>query len=312
MSNNNKDLNFGFNVNKPQEEEKVESPNSNINLGKKQEVKSEALKKLGFSLWFFNNRKKLFIGLIVFLFVLSAVLYSVFFYNLYDYIRYSPEERRALQELSNVNVNLSPGRLALALIADTPQSFFQNGKYDLVAKVKNPNNNFFSHLEYCFSDRGEDLICSNILLFPNEERYIMALALDLEKSPSALSFDIKKENWERLSVRTYPDWDAYYTERLNFTFSDIKMDIDKVKGFNNLSFQLKNNSPYNYWELSLDIILFQGGRVVGVNSYTVNEIMSLESRSITLSWPGALNAVGKVEIVPRLNILDEKNYISYK
>ena len=308
----NEKINFGFNVNKAQTEEKKETVSDNINLKSSNKIQSEALKKLNISLWFFNNRKKLFIALIVFLFLFSAVMYSIFFYNLYDYIKHTPEERRALQELSDVNVNLSPGRLALDLKVSNTQFFLQNSKYDLMAKVKNPNDNFFSHLSYCFSDHGHDLACSSITLFPGEERYIMALALDLDKSPGNLSFDIKKENWERVNVRTYPDWDSYYAERLNFSFSDLKVETAKGQALNRVSFQLKNNSPYNYWELPLDIILLYGQKVVGLNSYTVNEIMSLESRSVNLSWPGSLSSADRVEVVPRLNILDEKNYISYK
>jgi hypothetical protein len=313
----NKKQDLDFDVNKSFSQDINNNSENNIDFGNKKKTKDKSFKKINFGLWFLENRKKFFIGVIIFLLIVSAVLYSVFFYNLYDYIRYTPEERQALQELSEVNVNLNPGRLAIDLEIDKPQFFFHNNKYDFVVKVKNPNDNFFSYINYCFSDDDKDLFCSSATLFPGEDKYIIDLAIDLENRPNNLKFDITKKNWERVSVRTYPDWEKYYSERMNFSISDIKFEMTKpvdlgLKSTNNLSFKIFNNSPYNFWEVPLDIIMFYRGNIVGVNKYNVSEFMSLESKNIDLSWSNSLNSVDNTEIIPNLNILQEENYIRYK
>lgn len=313
----NKKQDLDFNVNKSFSRDINNDSKDNINFGSKKKSKDKALRNFNFGLWFLENRKKFFIGVIVFLVALSAVLYSVFFYNLYDYIRYTPEERQALQELSEVNVNLNPGRLAIDLEDGKPQFFFHNNKYDFVVKVTNPNNNFFSYINYCFSDGDKELFCSNATLFPGEDKYLVDLAIDLENRPNDLKFNITKKNWERVSVRTYPDWEKYYSERMNFSISDIKFEIIKpadlnLKSTNNLSFKIFNNSPYNFWEVPLDIIMFYRGNIVGVNKYSISEFMSLESKSVDLSWSNSLSQVDDTKIIPNLNILQEENYIRYK
>ncbi len=313
----NKNQEQEFNVNNTSFEDANKSSDSSINFGDKKKTKDKSLRNFNFGLWFLENRKKFFIGVIVFLGLLSVVLYSIFFYNLYDYIRYTPEERQALQELSEVNVNLNPGRLAIDLEVGKSQFFFHNDRYDFIAQVKNPNENFFSYINYCFVSGDLELFCSSATLFPGEEKYIVDLAVDLEARPNNLEFVIKNKNWERVNVRTYPNWKNYYSERLNFSISDIKFEIIRptdlgLKSTNNLSFEIQNNSPYNFWEVPLDIIMFYRGNIVGVNKYNISEFMSLESKNVNLSWSNSLSQVDDTKVIPNLNILQEENYIKYK
>lgn len=313
----NKNQEQEFNVNNTSFEDANKSSDSSINFGDKKKTKDKSLRNFNFGLWFLENRKKFFIGVIVFLGLLSVVLYSIFFYNLYDYIRYTPEERQALQELSEVNVNLNPGRLAIDLEVGKSQFFFHNDRYDFIAQVKNPNENFFSYINYCFVSGDLELFCSSAILFPGEEKYIVDLAVDLEARPNNLEFVIKNKNWERVNVRTYPNWKNYYSERLNFSISDIKFEIIRptdlgLKSTNNLSFEIQNNSPYNFWEVPLDIIMFYRGNIVGVNKYNISEFMSLESKNVNLSWSNSLSQVDDTKVIPNLNILQEENYIKYK
>lgn len=314
---NNKNKESEFNVNRSLNQELNKDSDSNINFSTKKNIKDKALKNFNFGLWILQNRKKFFIGIIVLLVALSAVLYSVFFYNLYDYIKYTPEERKALQELSEVNVSLTPGRLAIDLEIGKPQVFFHNNKYDFVVSIKNPNNNFFSYISYCFSDGDKELVCSGTTIFPSEDKYVIDLAIDLDSHPSNLKFIIKNKNWERVSIRTYPDWGKYYSERLNFIISDINFEINKptemsLKSTNNLSFSIQNNSPYNYWEVPLNIVMFYRKNIVGVNKYIVSEFMSLESKNVSISWSNSLKNVDDTKIIPDLDILQEGNYIKYK
>ncbi len=288
-----------------------------INLKNSRDFKKPSFSKVDFGLWFLKNRRFFFIALIVLLFSLSVFLYSRFFYSLYDYIRYTPEERRLLEELVLIGPGAGPDRLAVPLAEGSVQSFFHNNKYDFVASIRNPNNNFFAHLNYCFFDGDEELACSSATIFPEENKYLIILAIDIDKRPSNLKFKVKSLKWERVDVRKYPNWKEYYSERSNFLISDIKFEIGRPSAtlfatVNNLSFNIKNNSPYNYWELPLSILLFNRNSLVGINKYTIFEIMSLEERNISLNWSNSISSVDKVEIIPLLDVLNTNNYIPYK
>jgi len=288
-----------------------------INLSGQKDKKKYPGDKFNFSLWFLKNRKIFFVSFIFFLAAISVFLYSYFFYNLYDYIRYSDEERRSLQELSSTEVSPGASRLANPIQESIVQSFFHNDKYDFVAKVKNPNNNFFANITYCFVDNGQELACSGSILFPDEDKYLLILSVKLDSRPNNLKFIIKNISWERVDIRKYQNWPNYYSERVNFLINDIEFSSipapdSSLKSSNNLSFSIKNNSPYNYWSLPLSIIIFNRSNIIGINKYTISEFMSLESKKVNLSWSNSISSSDKIEIIPDLNILQENNYIKYK
>ena len=286
---------------------------NNIDISHYDALSGQSMQKLGFGFWFVKNKKYLFLALVAILILISLIFYSKFFVGLYRYVRGIPEERKVHSELSSNLLNLNPDRGALDLQQGTLSNFFVNNAYDFVINIKNPNNNFIASISYCFVDGAEELSCSSDIIFPEENKYLISLSNKLEKRPSDLKFNLKSVAWERVHVRKYGDWNEYYNSRLNFTISELKFNKSiSVSNINDLSFVIRNNSAYNYWEVPLKIILLNGNLVVGVNSYLLSEMMSLESRNVSFSWPGVAGGVNKVEIIPDLNILDANNYINYR
>lgn len=294
----------------------IKNKNNEINLRNDKKETSKSFDKFSLSLWFLKNRRKLFIGTVLFLFILSVVLFLFSFYNIYDYIRGIDKENKDLEELTNIGVTLNPSRTAIELEYNGIQYFSHDGKYDFLAKVKNPNPNFFSNIIYCFYDGEVELACGGSLIYPNENKYVMILSVSLKNRPDNLSFSIKNTSWERVDVKKYPDWNAYYSERNNFMIADSVFKADKIDGssgyVNNVSFSIKNNTPYNYWEVPLSIILFKNNNVVGINKYTISEFMSFDQKKVNLSWINSIKSVSDILVIPDFNILDEDNYIKYK
>lgn len=294
----------------------IRNKNNEINLRNDKKTKSKSFDKFSLSLWFLKNRRKLFIGTVLFLFILSVVLFLFSFYNIYDYIRGIDKENKDLEELTNIGVTLNPSRTAIELEYNGIQYFSHDGKYDFLAKVKNPNPNFFSNIVYCFYDGEVELACGGSLIYPNENKYVMILSVSLKNRPDNLSFSIKNTSWERVDVKKYPDWNAYYSERNNFMIADSVFKADKIDGssgyVNNVSFSIKNNTPYNYWEVPLSIILFKNNNVVGINKYTISEFMSFDQKKVNLSWINSIKSVSDILVIPDFDITDEDNYIKYK
>ncbi len=288
--------------------------NTNISFSSDKKTNKKVRDKFDFSLWFLKNRSKFFIFIVLFLLVLSAGLYLFSFYNLYDYISGSKKEEGLLQELTNTNVSLTPSRTAIDLEIGNIQSFSHNSRYDFVSKVKNPNSNFFAEVNYCFYSGEIELACGNSMIFPEETKYLMALAISLDKQPDNLNLVLKNIGWERLDTKKYPNWSEYFSSRSNFAITEAKFTAEKADSgyINKVSFFITNNSAYNYWELPLSIVLFKGNTVVGVNRYIISEFMSLSQKDINLSWMNSVKSVDRVEVIPDLNILDEDNYIRYK
>ncbi len=303
----------------------MDNKNDNIKEESKKEMDlnnyldtgGSSLRKINFGLWFLKNRRSFFISLVLFLILLSIALYSNFFFNLYVYVKNRPEELRAIRELSTISVNFGSTKVAESVKAGNPQSFAYGGKYDFINKVKNPNDSFFAFINYCFMDGDKELACSGANILPGEDKYLVILSVDYGFSLGNLSFVIKSTNWQRVDFKRYGDWSSYFRERSNFVVSGEKFDSGSssgagLKNVNNLYFNIKNDSPYNYWELPLLIVLFNNNNVIGVNKYTVYEFMSLSDRDVNISWFNSVGTVDHVLIIPELNILDEYNYIKYK
>ncbi len=288
-----------------------------IDLSKYNSDKGESLRRLNFGLWFIRNRRSFVIILILALILLSIFLYSRVFLNLYSYIKNRPEELRILRELSTITVNFGATRSAESLSVGSPQSFLHNGKYDFVNRIKNPNDNFISFVNYCFLSEDVEVSCGRSTILPEEEKYLINLAVDFSGRISNLKFVIKNINWQRVDVKRYGAWENYYKDRSNFYILDEK--FESISGSqvepgnsNSLSFKIKNNSPYNYWEVPLSIVLFNQNSIIGVNKYMVYELMSMEERAINISWVNSISSVSRVEIIPELDVLSEDNYIRYK
>jgi hypothetical protein len=289
--------------------------NNDINLGKYSD-KNKNLSKANIGLWLLEHKRHMILLIIIVLGGASLWLYSFFFYNLFDYLRYDREQRAAINELSTVNVSVSAQRLATPLETINDDFFQHDDVYDFVAKVENSNNNFFAKVSYCFVDGQKDLACDNDIVFPEEEKYLLIISKKLESKPKNIEFKIKNVIWERVDIRKYPNWKEYYDLRANFEISNIKFEKEvnpsSVKNFNNLNFTIENKSPYNYWEVPLQIILMNRGVVVGVNTYKISEFRSSDLKDIRMTWPNSVSSVSDVKILLNLNVLDDSNYISYK
>jgi hypothetical protein len=60
------------------------------------------------------------------------------------------------------------------------------------------------------------------------------------------------------------------------------------------------------------MVLSSNTRVVGVNKYTLENIMSGQSRQIRVTWPGRLDNVNGVDIRPEINITRDDIYLKFK
>ncbi len=299
---------------------KNKNEDKDIDISKYQSLSGLSNKKLDFGLWFANNKKKFFIAIVVILILLSA---GFFLYSGYHYAYYLLEgkeyDQKLAEELSQYdesNLNYRLNNPLEGLKISNVQSFSSDGSYDLLSSIKNPNGRYFANFIYCFTADDEELICGRDFIFPLEEKYLLALAIEDDKARDA-KLRISNISWSRVNLHKYPDWSNYYSEHLNFETSDIqfkparKSILSEKMSLDTLEFNIKNKTPYNYWEVPLNIVLYNGNRAVGVYKYIVNEFRSGEERSIRLVWPGNISQADKVEIRPNINIVDPDIYIKY-
>lgn len=293
---------------------------NNINLKRYEtDVSGLSLNKLEAGLWWaknWKNLKNIFI-LILILIAIASWGYTIFGFGYYLLVGMNADNQMAIQNVQSTLVGqtyLDKNKPKTPLI--TAQGFIaDNGKYDLYAKISNPNSIWLLNFDYCFQRLDQEQSCGKGFILPGENKYIINLGQSFTGTPNDLSLSLANITWTKIDNHDVPDWKSYQQSHLNIIFNNQAFTpaatnavSDKI-GLNTLSFDVSNDSAYGFWEMPFDIILTDGGRIVYLDRYTADKLKSGETRSIQTTWPGAFTDVTGIEIEPDLNILDPTVYL---
>jgi hypothetical protein len=283
-----------------------------VSLRKYHDLGGLTINKMNIGLWFSEHRQAMTKAFTIFLIVISAFF---FVYSTYNYVIYFLSGAVDNQAENQVT---SPRNVVTAMAVAPTEIFKNNDNYDLAALLKNPNDSFSAEFDYCFTQGDTEIYCDHSFILPSEQKYAMALGLKLTSVSVAPNFKIKDIFWSRVNKRIIPDWQAYYNARINFTISDItylgasRSGLSENLKLNSLSFKAVNNSPYSYYEVPFDILLYSGSRLVGATRSVASNFLAGETRDLKLSWAGDQGSISRVEITPRLNINDNDVYLKYQ
>lgn len=309
--------------NKKKKIEKEEAKPRAVDLNRYKDIGGVTIKKLNRGLWYVEHRemlKKIFYG---FLILASFVSWSYTIYGFAYYLfRGMAEDEIMARDIAEEGFISHDAVLKTSprdLVFDFAKALKADGKkYDLFVQIKNPSENHGALFEYYFSADNEETPREQGFILPNETKYLLALGEEFNFSPASIQFRIGSISWKRIDKHKIPDWAEYRDEHLNISISDAKFIPAKASGlsekinFNQVEFNAKNNSPFNYWNVDFAVILFGGVNVVGVNKYNLEEFMSGQERKVSLAWPGAINYVSKIEIMPEVNLLRNDIYIKFE
>lgn len=306
-----------------QTEENNQETNQETNIETYQDLSGLTTKKLNFGLWYLDNKKKLRSILIVLLIAISAISWSYTLFNFaYYYAKGVFEDENTIAILAQPNLiehDYLAEKSAKDLSLSSVNSFkTDSSTYDLYIEMQNPNQKYIANFEYCFVELGKELDCDKDFILPNSKKYLMALNQEINGSSQNVQFVVKEMSWKRVDKHEIPDWDEFETDHLSIKINDIKFTPAATSGLsekvnlNSLSFLAKNNTPYNYWETVLNILLYRSGSIVGINQYTIEEFMSGDEKEISLNWPGNLGRISNVDVIVDIDVMNDDNYIEYE
>jgi hypothetical protein len=274
-------------------------------------------RQLKFAYWYVSHKAFLKKILIVFLIILNLVFWS---YGIYGSVNYFFIERvqfdQMLKELSHNIVNYSAFRAK-----NQPQSFkilssniLPSGKekYDLTAKVSNPNQNWRAEFDYKFIFDGGETVSRKGFILPGEEKFLFGLAVESKRKPSQVNLDLQNIKWQRLDPHQIPDYASWSKERLNFEITDVKFLPAVIKDespISKVTFSVTNRTAYNFWNVGFYILLYRGTSLAGANYITLEQCISGEKRDVEVSWFEVMPTVTKVQILPEVNIFDPAIYM---
>jgi hypothetical protein len=280
--------------------------------------------KLKWGYWYITH--KLFlrqISVYILIFInLNLWLFAAFFVFKVYFFDNAPHVF-AVNKFVNSKVNYStfnqinqPKQLRLGSI-DVLQT--GSGKYDLLVLVTNPNINWVGRVSGSFivnpgdeeSDgEYEEKIVS---ILGGEAKYIIEAGVEAEGGISAPQFKINYIQWQR--IRNQNDFGRFVNERSNFEVTNIKyqtsteLQLGTQISVSGLSFEIENNSLYDYWTVNNKVLFKRGGKVVAVYIFPLEEFKIGQHRLVDFRMFDNLIGISSVEVKPDIDIFDEMNVI---
>lgn len=186
------------------------------------------------------------------------------------------------------------------------------GRYDMIAKVANPNQRWWMEFDYRFTGSGFSDGYKKGYLLPADTKYLYSLAVEADNKPPAVLevADVMMHRVDNHIVQ--PDYRAWATERLNFLIDDIKFtepEKDSPIPISRASFTVTNDTAFGYVSVPFFVTLLSGNRVVGVNRVVISQLRAGETRQVEASWFNDLPNVTRVEVKPEINLFDNGVYL---
>ena len=177
-----------------------------------------------------------------------------------------------------------------------------DGKYDFLAKIKNPNANWAANiLKYRFTYAGGQTKTKESFIMPGKEKYLFAFGQELKFPISDIKLVVEEVGWYRVKNN----------ENLAI-LNDLSASQEKFIRFDKssaVSFLANNKSPYNFWSIGWQIILYRGSDPIAVNYITTNQFLALSNQETQATWFENLPTPTKIDIISDINILSEEIFM---
>lgn len=186
----------------------------------------------------------------------------------------------------------------------------QNNFYDLVAKIKNQNQNYGSgKIPYQFKvyDKSNNLIAGipgQTYLLPNQSKYLVKAKIEAVNSIGKINLSFGEAEWRKM--------DDYEVPQLAVQQKEYYRLKEPEPGFSQVKGVLVNRSNFDFEQVEIDVLLYDSlNKLVGINTTEIRTILSGQERDFFATWFNEIDSqVVSIEIEAETNIFDPDNYLS--
>jgi len=183
------------------------------------------------------------------------------------------------------------------------------GAYDFWAEIMNPNNTFgSSNFKYKISIKDAS---GNVLaqreavgfILPGERKYVVENNIGAEGVPASAEMEILDSTW----VEFNEFYERPQVKIVNKNYNEVTSGV----GFSEAKGLLKNESPYDFSLIKLQVILRNTeGYVIALNSTEMRTVKSGEDREFKVLWPNQFpGIVSNMEAQAEVNIFDSQSFL---
>ncbi|HRY36562.1 MAG TPA: hypothetical protein P5230_01610 [Candidatus Magasanikbacteria bacterium] len=265
-----------------------------------------------FAAWYVNNRILLYRLLVGFLILFSAytVIYTVIKAAWILIVEVPRDEKLFVQmtevdDYERINRALSPQNLAVDETVVIPAGV---DKYDAFTKVTNPNQKHIAYFDYYFDQGGLKTEKRSGFILPQETKPVVEFGLK-----DGIGGVLVLENivYKRINAHLYADPISYMAERNMFEVENFEYkSVLHPEGANAniIKFDLKNGSPFHFYEPHFIVEFRNGGIEVGMAEIKIEKFESLQTKNVDLRSFADNLFVDEVVVYPSINYFERGEY----
>lgn len=279
------------------------------------QVSDSAIKR---AYWYLTH-KELLRKVLVYVLAMSNLtlwIFVVFYLVRFYYLDRQPFAQ-ALSQLGKSQVNYSTFNKANQPIAIS-SIYLQpikttGGKYDLLALFKNDNADWVGRVVGRFMVGNKQYIAKSFTVLPKDNVYAIEAGVEPGDGLFKSQFVIDSVQWKRIGNKDV--FNRFVREHAGFVLNDIKyrsasqLNLGKQVAVSDVSFEIANNSLYDYWTVDNNVLFMQGSSIVSASVIPLEEFMIGQRRQINFRVFENLGNITKVEVKPFLDVFDTTNFI---
>ena len=185
------------------------------------------------------------------------------------------------------------------------------GGFDFIATVENNNKDWIAHVDYVFSYGGQESEVFSETILPAKKGYLHALGEQAPGLSSNTRVNIKDIQWERVDPHAISDPQSYLNARHIFALEDVSfLNKNETRSLTHeISFTVRNDSAYSYWQVPFLALFESNGRTVGVAKFVLDSFSSGDEELISINSLSDTLRVDRINLIPMVNPFDSSVYM---
>ena len=188
----------------------------------------------------------------------------------------------------------------------------KDSRYDLAAKITNPNPNFgLAQMDYTFSvlDEAGQLIVAQSgrsFLLPGQTKYLVESNLFLGEAPAKIELKIQevdKSKWQKIT-QDYKEPEIYIHDK-QIKVAESESEQTQASGI------IKNNSDFDFDKILVSVILYDEDKnIVGINKTEARTVLAGEDRYFSVLWFSPIsNQIRSADMRAETNLFSNDNFM---
>jgi len=272
-------------------------------------------KDLALSGWYIRNKillRKILIGILLTWIVVGGI-YSLVILGAYLFSGFWRDRDARLETLQGFQdyTAVQPTYAARALMIDNTKIFQVGETYDFVSVAQNSNENFVARVRYKYVFEGGETPTKVQTILPGKKVSLAILGFQSDAYPVGARLVMEETRWRKIDPHGIPDTTAYIAARMNFPLANVTIERSPLGAPlpPRVTFDIKNDTAYSYYEGRFMVLLLSGGSVEGAVPLSIKEFRAGQTFPVDIRPAFDISGIDDIEVLPLMDVFDQNEFL---